>query len=407
MSPQRRNWTRRAQRGAGIVETMIGMLIGLLVILVIYSLVSAAESYRRTTTGASDAQITGLLSQFIVGRDLSNGGNGTMLSAPDLINCTKNEAGAANLQLKPVPVLVTDGGGPEVSDTFVATNSSSPRVLWPVDFTSDSTPGTDFEVQNPNGFTAPVPTVAAPYWVIVAANDGSGRCQMYSITSATAPDAQGRVTLKHAQSSTITYTAAASARLINLGPQALANRIQYESWNTSLGEPCGTTPGSLRPCQLTSRDVLDPNPALWPARNPIASNVVLMKIQFGVDLSPTADGTIDCWTAAIAASPSCGGRDFSPAGLQAFTLDQLNRIIAVRIAVVVRSDEPDMKDDTLLAANRPQMALFNCSVNTNAGCPGRIVLTAGNATQILQDHWRYRSYETIVPLRNSIYMGSM
>ena len=33
----------RLQRGAGMVETMVGILVGLLVILVIYSLVSAAD----------------------------------------------------------------------------------------------------------------------------------------------------------------------------------------------------------------------------------------------------------------------------------------------------------------------------------------------------------------------------
>jgi len=73
----------------------------------------------------------------------------------------------------------------------------------------------------------------------------------------------------------------------------------------------------------------------------------------------------------------------------------------------VRSDEPDLKDDTLLAANRPDVILFNCSANTNAGCPGRITLTAGNGNQIIQDYWRYRVYETVVPLRNSIFIGSM
>ena len=52
-----------------MVETMIGIVIGLLVILVIYSLLSAAENYRRMTTAASDAQITGLLSQFIMSRE--------------------------------------------------------------------------------------------------------------------------------------------------------------------------------------------------------------------------------------------------------------------------------------------------------------------------------------------------
>ena len=118
------------------------------------------------------------------------------------------------------------------------------------------------------------------------------------------------------------------------------------------------TAESKRQCQLTSRDVINPDPAAWPARNPIASNVVLVKAQYGVDLTaPNADGKVDCWTDAVTdgdARKTCvnalfpGG--YTPALMQASTLDQLNRIIAVRVAVVVRSDEPDLKDDTLLAA---------------------------------------------------------
>jgi type IV pilus assembly protein PilW len=408
-----RHSARHRARGAGMIETMVGILVGLIVILVIYSLLSAAENYRRTTTGASDAQITGLLSQFIMSRDISNGGNGTMLSAADLVKCTKDEAGAATLRNKPVPVLITDGGANEISDTFVAMNSTSSRVVWPVEFTANSAVGTNFEVQTPNGFTAPVPSVADPYWVVVAAGDGTGRCQLYQIKAATAPDALGRVTLTPTVPSTYAYAASAS-KVVILGPSSLATRVQYESWNTALNEPCGTTAENKRQCQLTSRDVMNPNQALWPARNPVAANVVLVKAQYGVDITaPNADGTVDCWTAAvIVASSKCpanalfpGG--YTPALIQDSSLDQLNRVIAVRIAVVVRSDEPDLKDDTLLAANRPPLVLFNCAANTDVGCPGRITLTAGNGNQILQDYWRYRVYETIVPLRNSIFIGSM
>lgn len=392
------------QRGAGIVETMIGILIGLLVILVIYSLVSAAENYRRTTTGISDAQITGLLSQFIMGRDLGNGGNGTMISAPDLVKCTKDEAGNPTSLMRPIPVLVTDSGSGSVSDTFVAMNSAASRVVWPVEFTSDSLPGTDFVVQTPNGFTTPAPSVATPYWVIAIANDASGKCGMYQISGATAADAQGRVTLTHVQASTIAYTAGAPAKLVNLGPQGLATRIQYESWNTALGEVCGLTASATRPCQLTSLDLM----TAGATRNPVSSNVVLMKIQYGIDTTATPDGTIDCWTAAVDGSATCPG-NYSPATLALAPLDQIERIVAVRVAVVVRSDEPEPKDDSLLAANRPAVVLFNCSLDTDAGCPGRITLPAGNpgSKNIIQDHWRYRVYETVVALRNPLYIETM
>ena len=56
MSHVRQRGGNDRQRGFGLVETMIGILIGLLVVLVIYNLFSAAERYKRMTVGTSDAQ---------------------------------------------------------------------------------------------------------------------------------------------------------------------------------------------------------------------------------------------------------------------------------------------------------------------------------------------------------------
>jgi Tfp pilus assembly protein PilW len=75
--------SQRVQCGAGMIETMVGVLIGLIVVVVIYNLLAVTEGYRRVTEGASDAQITGLVSQLMVGREIANGGNGISVSASD------------------------------------------------------------------------------------------------------------------------------------------------------------------------------------------------------------------------------------------------------------------------------------------------------------------------------------
>ncbi len=83
------------QRGVGLVETMVGILIGTIVIVVVYNILWVAESYKRTTVGSSDAQITGLLSQFVASRDASNGGAGLTMSNGDMVNCTRIATAAA------------------------------------------------------------------------------------------------------------------------------------------------------------------------------------------------------------------------------------------------------------------------------------------------------------------------
>lgn len=403
------------QRGAGLVETMVGILIGMFVVLAVYSLLSTSEGYKRATSGASDAQINGLLSQFVLARDAGNGGNGILLGGDDDINylasCIKDEGGNADVTMRPVPVLITDSGNVEISDSFIAMNSGASRVNWPVNFVdADSVAGADFLVQSPNGFSAPAPS-ATPYWVVAAANDGTGRCGRFQITDAQpAPvAAQGQIVLKTNPASTLTYVAN-QAKLMNLGPVGLATRVRYESYNTGANELCGAT-DKTRGCQLYSTDLL----TAGAARNPVAAGVVLVKIQYGVDTSATPDDIIDCWTPANNANVCGDGKDYRAASVQNFALADLNRILAVRIAVVVRSDEPDLKDPTLVAdptstnpLRRPDMVLFNCSAN-DATCQSRIVLPMGTVAsgKIVQDGYRYRSYETIVPLRNTIYVGTL
>ncbi len=414
------------QRGAGIVEVMVGLLIGMVVIVVVYNVLSVAESYKRTTTGASDAQISGLLTQFVAGRDAGNGGagitmsTGTLTAPDDLGNCNKLEGGGGigglpntslEVAMRPIPVLITDGGGAGVSDSFISLSTGAAHVMWPVDLTSVAAVGGPVTVQSPNGFTVPAPTFAAPYWAVMMANDASGRCKIVKVINAV-PDPTipltGRVTLTLDGSATtsVSYTTGGPARLLNLGPQGLASRIQYDV------DPVNAV--------LRTTDLLTTNALVV---NPVAQNIVLMKAQYGIDTD--TNGIVDCWTSAVVGP--CG--DFTDTAVRQFTNLQMSRILAVRIGVVVRSDEPDLRAinnplnaviqaeaRALLAATpRPAVILFNCSANTNAICQNRITVPAaagippGAATcapAVICDYWRYRTFETIVPLRNAIFNAS-
>ena len=59
----------------------------------------------------------------------------------------------------------------------------------------------------------------------------------------------------------------------------------------------------------------------------------------------------------------------------------------------MRSDEPDLKDKALTGQTA---VLFNCSTGA---CQGSIALD----NTILTDYYRFRTYETIVPMRNAIW----
>jgi hypothetical protein len=308
--------------------------------------------------------------------------------------------------------LINGGGGNDTtldaylstSDSFITLYGGSPHVAWGVPFAADATAGNDFVVQSPNGFSAPTPATTS--YRVVAINPVTGDCESTVVTAATAPDANGFVTLTHSGAAQdYLSTVEPVSRLVNLGPLDQARRTMYEVWNTSDAAVDKTCKSGADPCQLFSTDLLAGG-----ARNPIAQNVVLMKVQYGIDLSIPIDGRIDCWVPAIsdvgALDPvKCdvpGGlkTDYTPASVRNFTLEDLQRIVAVRFAIVVRSDEPELKLATtdLKFSNRPDTYLFNCAANDNT-CQGRIKLS----NTIIRDGWRYRTYESVMPLRNAIY----
>ena len=353
MNADRTAPTPRYQRGAGIIETMIGILIGLVVILAIYSIFAVSEGYKRTATGVADAQVTWLFAQFLLGREITNAGNGISSALDELSTCTTTT-------LKAIPVLITDGGNANTSDSFVVFYGVAKRVLTPVYFqTLMASPTDDFRVQSPNGFNANDQ--------VLAVNPLTGECDAVRATAVGAPDATGTVTISHAATSAM-YTE--DSKLINLGPVTNAARTLF----------------SVVADQLHSTALKGPALAAPDPSNPLAQNIVLMKAQYGVDSDN--DGDVDSWTAAT------GG--YAVATVLGFTASQISTIKAIRLAIVVRSDEPDLKDAALTGQSA---VLFNCSANTDAGCPGRLTLDDTS----LRDNYRYRIYETVVPMRNAIW----
>ena len=145
-TPARRLPSMTRQLGVGLIEVMVGILIGMIVVLVIFNTLIVAETYKRSTIGVSDAQITGQLTQFVLNRELASGGNGIMAGVNELAGCN-------NWRLRPMPALITDGGtAPMVSDNVTVFYSNSPTIVHPVSFGAAGVAGTPYPVISPNGF---------------------------------------------------------------------------------------------------------------------------------------------------------------------------------------------------------------------------------------------------------------
>jgi type IV pilus assembly protein PilW len=373
-------------RGAGIIETMVGILIGLLVVLVVYQVFASAQGYKRLTTAEADAQVIGLFTQFALGREITNAGSGIAIGFDDFGPCSAPLA--TSWQLKPIPILITDGGGASLSDSFVVFYGNPIHVQNPVVFLGPpmTTPN-PFLVQSPNGFKQ-------GDWIL--AGDPGGNCWLAQINAPPTPDAlyggQGGIDITYTPVPAAPLTFSQSAKMINLGQD---NNGQIDRVLHSV-DPAKQ--------QLSSQVVNPVQGFVPPLPIPIAQNIVLMKAQYGID----ANGIkiVNFWTPAVPPAQNPANTtaiDYSVGviGSNATTATTIRTIKAVRIGIVVRSDEPDPKDPGLVT--QPAQYLFNCSVNTDAGCQGRIKVDNVANGGVLANGYRYRLYETTIPLRNAIW----
>ena len=383
MKPHMHTTLLRAQRGVSLIETMVGILIGMVVVAVVYNLLLAAEGYKRSTMGVADAQVTGQLTQFILGRELANAGNALSAGTDELAIC-------GDWRLKPLPALITAGATATTSDDVTIYYSTTTRVVHPVRFATTVTTPNPYQVFSPNGFKV-------NDWII--ATDRTANCSLGRVTAITAPstgnplppaDSGGLVALAYTPASAFSFNS--GARIINMGQQL--NRVHY--W---------VDPAKA---QLQSQNI---NPfaidtAATPPVVPLAQNVVLLKAQYGIDTNN--DNAVDCWTSADNTG-TCGGFDLSgpsdPKTLatggvfaNAATGARIRMIKAIRIAVVVRSEDVTKADASNAGLVGQTAWLFNCAAN-NGTCQGRIQID----NTVLTDYGRYRIYESTIPLRNSLW----
>jgi type IV pilus assembly protein PilW len=339
---------KSAQRGTSLVELMVGVLIALVASVVVLRTFAAAEGMKRNATGVADAQQTGLLALFALENSASSAGSGLAAAGPELGTCA--DTGDIRTTLRPVPVLITPGAGAGKPDAIVVNHAAASTHAVSMRFAAAAPAGSGYRVHSALGLAANDMIVAVGL---------AGNCALTTATAVSAPDGDGIVDIAHAGAAD---AFPATSRLVSLGPRGRAVRVRYD-----------VSESTLRSLDLHTVGAVP---------NPLASNIVNLKAQYGIDSDD--DGTLDTWVAADAAP-------WSPAAVLAAPVTVLARIKAVRLGLVVRSETYDRD-----VAGRFDWVLFDCPATDKAQCPGRLAGT-------LPAGWRYRIYEAVVPLRNAIW----
>jgi type IV pilus assembly protein PilW len=352
---------RRAhQHGFSLIEIMVGVVIGMIAVLVIYQVFAAAEGIKRNTTSAGDAQQNGLLASFMLGVELANASNGVAMAWQKLQSCPTTLNAATTL--RPIPILITDGGGPTTPDQFVVNYSVSNLAIAPAPFKAASGTNAPYVVHAPIGFRVGDIVVA-----ISGGSPGAGTCAVSSVTAVSSPptpgppdESAGQVTISHTNAP---FAFTDDAFLLDMGPASNAQRVRYDV----------DTNGVLR-----STSLWDPNgaAAAAPVPNPLASNIVNMKLLYGIDSN--GDGILDTWVAPTGA--------WSDASVLAADAPTLRKIKAVRLGIIVRGEQWDRDAPDVTAHLFDDAIPFSQPFLRSGGC-----------------NYRYRWYETIIPMRNPVW----
>jgi len=348
---------RSRAAGFSLIELMVGMALGLLSVLIITQVMSLFEAQRRSTTGSADAQTNGGIALFSIARDVQLAGY-TLLPATDsALECTtltSNVAGITSL----TPLTITEGvaGANPASDSITIRYGSSQMAGAVTQIVADLGGGTRSVKSN----------------LACQANDitlvSSGPNCALSTASAVSAPADTPITVTLANS----FLALPTNNLTCLG-----------TW-TEVTYAVNPATGNLeRTVVLNGVSTTTPS----------VVGVVNLQAQYGI--SATANSNqVTQWVDAS------GGTWAAP------TVANRNRIKAIRVAVVARNSkiEPSAVSTACAGAPAPTTAAAPtglCAWPGSVASPAPAIdMSPGNANW---DRYRYRVFETIIPLRNVIW----
>jgi type IV pilus assembly protein PilW len=343
----------RLQAGFSLVELLVGLIIGLLASLVVMQTFSVFEGQKRTTTGNSDAQVNGSIALYTIQRDIQSAGYGlaSFSTFNNILNCSgttvDHDGNGATPSIGISPVRVTDGGS----------GSDSIRIRYAED-AATSTSGIQMRISNVSGANIVVPNnLGCKNQDVAFITDGTA-CNLTRVND---------TNLDAAPNDEITVLNAAGA--VPDGVIACIgrwNQFIYRIVNNQLQRNDG-------------RETTD---------TPIIDDIVNMQIQYGISNAAGSDQIV-AWVDPVGswAAPSVPDR---------------NRIRAIHLAIVARNGLPEKTDVTQPCTTAKGTANNGPCAWDDSDVPGAAPVIDLSADANWK-RYRYRAYDTIVPLRNMIW----
>jgi type IV pilus assembly protein PilW len=410
---------RVSERGFSMVELLVAMLIGLIGMIIIFQVFEVSEGIKRTTTSGGDAQQNGVIALYTMERDFKNAGmgfNDTTFAGCNIIGYdnkrTTPDFPPVGFNIPLAPVFITSGGATTAPDQVSVFYGSQPQAATAPLSGDMANPTDPLSVTNPFGYS--------PGDVILMVEPNTAKnCSIMEVTGILANVINHDPATPYLSAGVnrnprfnkpggmgVTYAGTGSAnvsRVFNLG-------------NLYYTPPGGTSPvnlpvynvyaianGSLT---MTSQFAIDASGQ--PTVTSVADNIVHMRALYGLD-----DGINDATVTFDIAAPKAGDgivdRYVDAATFNALGATRWASLISVRIAILSRSALPE-KPSSGIATDpcdattaEPQ---WTGSPWTALGYNTRLDVSASVAAPDSWKCYRYRVFETTIPLRNWIWKSS-
>jgi type IV pilus assembly protein PilW len=383
------------QAGFTLIELMVGLVVGLLAVLVITQVLALAEGKKRTVSMGSDAQINGALALFALQRDIAQAGYGAA-AIPEALGCTAKYQAGATGTFTLAPVIINRNGQVNGSDTLTVLQANTTNFSAPMGLTEDTanppTTATPFKVASSIGASAGnlmvlvpltrVPNsaqgVLTPAWTM----DGSVPCSVFSVTD----DAGATTTALTATQ--VPHVSGSGMRAWNQDSVFPAMKIEgnssvLKSVLLNMGAMVLRTYSVSAAGNLQGTDLSITDGSTPAAATDLYPQIVMMQALYGKDTD--GDGKVDAYNKTAPASNA-----------------EWQRVKTLRIAIVARSGQYEKEEVT---ATAPQWNLGStiAVAGTSACNSGSACLPLDLSTLADWKHYRYKIYDTIVPLRNVLW----
>lgn len=377
------------QHGFGLVEIMVGLIIGMITSIIVFQVFEVTERQKRTTTGGADAQTNGAYSLYMMERDIRMAGFGLENNVAG--QCEKGKLFSYfEDQEVPGPIEGLDAA----ASVMIEDGGSNPDQIHIVYYSNPA----DSTVSFPNyslsiDKTMPLTSVIFKVTNVAGCKPGelaliiqNGQCTLVGITKVS-KNVQGEQQIHHQTADNDT-----DAELYN--PKSnykTANNWPIHTEGSSVR--CGLKAPFVRKYQLLNQSLAYQDNGQNGTKDAsgkftsveVSPNTVELQAQYGITKDATSTD-IEQWVDAT------GIWDKTT-----LTTNNGKRIKAVRVAVVSRSSEYEKPE--------PGQA---CSTTTTDMVDGWSQWADLSSIKNLPDWqcYRYKAFETVIPLRNVIWAGA-